>query len=270
MKDDVAIRWYEKDLQAMLVRQGKEPANPAMVKADPYPDPPRWHELDEAQKIAIRARVRAVLLGDVRRCEMGPADLDVYFGRYRVFDPIAPHEAVSSILSRLRKRGVDGHPMVEYHRGVLWDCVEFNSWRPPVSSHRLFGNANVGDYVMCNLQHAGQMGEGSELSLYGWHASIEVDPGVEDIAGRLIEGATVRLIIGDKPVAERHLRDLFNEPFPIQAHVPPMQTFGVHVEFNDHRFLSLAREVGGQADWARGSVTPCRIWIHLEGWHLNY
>lgn len=229
MQEQLAMNWYYADFRGKGIQE----------------DPPSWLNLTEARRNEIKARVELVLTGEIRRSEMSPGDRAVYFGRYRFLEQQPP--------SRER----------DLQRTVWWDCLEFKRIN---TSNILFGVGNVGNWELSNLPIGGMISSYDQAAyLCGWYLSICNEPELAHDVEHLFSNAVASVIIGDLPVADRRLLDLYREPQPLTITVPKRRSFGVRVEFFGmelKRFQERLRAMGRDQ-----KHEPFRLWIHLEGWH---
>lgn len=264
MRDELARRWYWADVAAERERREEnETASPAKAPAPPRPPAKHWTQLSDAERDNVRERVELVLGGYVSRYDMGPADESIYFGRYRFIDPGAPRAAIELISGY--DRFEDQKPEVMWRRKVWWDSLQFEASGDNPTFCRLFGARNVGSIEKCNLQIPGQMSGDQEAAIYGWHASYAMVPGREVAFDRVTRDAVVTFVIGDHQLAQRPLRDLLAEPYPLNLHIPCRQNFSATIEFaaKDHA-LSASEAAGDPLD----DSLQARIWIHLEGFQF--
>jgi len=253
MTEQLAMRWYSANK-----RQNAKVLD-ARVPKELREREPEWMDLTETRRNEIRRRVRDVMNGEIPRSKLGPEDLEIHFGRYRALERNPP-EGWPGEPSRCEGPGYN------IIRQAWWDCIEVRrdrgATRIPVSSTRLFGNANVGNLIATNLQVAGQFCY--PVHLHGWHARTaerEDDlPFLERIFGRMI--ATMN--VGDRPVTHRSVAELWQEPAAIDVTVPDRQNFNVTIEFFDRTNDELTNFI---ADSRRdGDREPFRLWIQVEGW----
>jgi hypothetical protein len=251
MQEQQAMNWYqaemrehEKTLDCRAPRELRDPI-------------PSWLELTEGRREEIRKRVELVLTGEVRRSEMGPGDLSIYFGRYRTLEQSPPDH----FMERLKEGSC------EMHRVVWWDCLEFHDTPRASYSTRLFGNCHVGQLNLTNLQVAGQLAGDHTAFLNGWHLVLSNEPELMSDVERLFSNATATLTVGDRLKAQRHLIQLWREPQPIEVDLPSRQNFSVYVEFFGRGFRSFCDKViEMRRDPERD---PFRLWICLEGWEIR-
>lgn len=212
---------------------------------------PTWFDLTETRRGEIRSRVRNVLHGEIPRSRMGPGDLAVYFGRYRMIEQSHP--------ATFPRHG-ECHHLTQIERHVWYDCLEIE--RNTCCSTRLFRNLHVGNANLTNLQIGGQMID--EAYVNGWYLSVGEDDDTLPMINRMFTNATVTLTIGDMPQAQRKLSDLWH-PCPLGVLIPERQGYDVRVEFYGKVFNEV-REYLEHRQHRDPERDPFRLWIHLEGW----
>lgn len=143
------------------------------------------------------------------------------------------------------------------------------------SSVRLFGNANIGNIDLTNLQIPGQMPSDESWIVQRWYARHNFplgDPAVRDLYVAWANSVTATFTIGMRPVWTRSLAELVErrprsaeeqsvvvasaDPWP--ALVPTRQNFSIAVEQFGWAITDFAPNL------RRDGFRP-RVWFHLEG-----
>lgn len=270
MTDRIAMNWYAAE------RRELSKTHDQRVPRELRQELPFWHELTERRRDDIRKRVELVLTGEVRRSEMGPGDLAIYFGRYRMLEQSPPDSFFDEHLKYLNRiyRGPGQKELtrqcLKMHRMVWWDCLEFGEYPLVQITTRLFGNAHIGNYNLTNLQVAGQLAFDQTAYLTGWHLSTNEPSGssLMPILERLLSEGVATMTVGDKPQGNRRLSALWEEPQPLGGIIIPVrQNFGVRMDFYGKGFHKVRDVIlDHRRDKERG---PLRIWINLEGWQIR-
>lgn len=138
---------------------------------------------------------------------------------------------------------------------------------------RMFGNTNVGNRELSNMQAAGQMGSARTFIVQRWYARHnlpESNTRVMDVFRTWASSVICQFIIGNMWRWTAPLVELLDrrprtadgvvrtaaDPFPCL--VPPRQSFYVQVD-----------QYGNSVDRFEGVIVddmrPTRVWVHLEG-----
>jgi hypothetical protein len=184
-------------------------------------------------------------------------------GRYPPRGTLLPRSVPKEILDHWSTRG--GTPF-EVRRSVWWDCVEFDGVREVMPYTRLFGNANVGNLNLTNLQVAGSLTYDAPGYLGGWSmVSNAPDDSIDRTLRNLLADGVAKFMLGDRLIAERRMSELYKEAHPIECGLPVRQNTQVELqffggpklrEFNDE-MISLREQ---------GHTNQLRLWVNLEGW----
>ena len=141
-----------------------------------------------------------------------------------------------------------------------------------LNSVRIFGNANVGNPMLSNLQVAGQMGGGDTFVVQRWYARDDIPPAKRPLVIRELEHVHASFQIGHAyawqlPIVELLRRRPCTEQEgptegrsfdPVPKIIPVRQNFSVQVT---HYHDAGARI----AEILRDEETAVHLWIHLEG-----
>ncbi len=225
--------------------------------------------LDESQLVDIALdRVRMVIGGEVRWSEATPGDKAIWRGRARDVtrfdrrwraheghhDPLGDGARTGGIAGRRDQRQVE---RAERRFHVFWDTTAVNEdgfyspWQGPESpgmnSLRLFGNANVGNLRLTNMQVAGQMPGDQSFYVAEMYATATDFDGLVAIADR----AFATFIMGMQPQTQVALRELVHG-VPVRLVIPTRQNFSVLLDL----FTSPV---------IKRRFDPFELSIHLEG-----
>jgi hypothetical protein len=228
--------------------------------AEKLPSDPRWEDLSRTRQDAIRARVRLVLEGEVRRSECGPGDLAVWLGRFR--SPLkGPPPRFHAPVGTLH----------EVSRCVVYDSIDLDEKTDPRS--RLFGSRNVGHLGRSNLQLGGELPGCAFLGTTLW-VGLGMEPELERVTIDLLSNAIVTVFVGEKPVFDLPAYELWKDPHSVELLIPRRQNVAIEVGFygaGDERneygtllspLLNFQKALKGR-DRERPSL---RLYVYLEGW----
>jgi hypothetical protein len=109
------------------------------------------------------------------------------------------------------------------------------------------------------------MGEGP-VYLGGWSiTSNAVGRDMRDLFEALISDSVFTLSVGDRPIADRHGRDLHTEARPIEEIVPVRQYMRVEAQFYNQPVLDQLNQVSPD-HYGQQIVN---LWVNLEGWEIH-
>lgn len=207
-----------------------------------------YDKLTQARRDEVRSRVMLVLSGEVRYSECSPGDLRIWMGRARDRDwweemDRVDHEnflAMKEQAERVEKK--TGGPRLHHYRERRWAKV-YDTLTGPDSVHSfsyqggiiqpstyLFGNANVGNYNLTNLQIAGQLASDQTFYVRSWYATVPFDDDVLDETNELLRHTMIDLWIGDKPYQQQQrLVDLVEGVEAADLVIPVRQNFSARV-----------------------------------------
>ena len=149
----------------------------------------------------------------------------------------------------------------------FYDCIEINEqW---LNGYRLFGNSNIGNLDLTNLQIPGQMPGDRAFLIGGWHARTNLpETGrARDLFMVLAQHVHATLMIGSRFQMVDALASLLrpNRPRSWPSFVPCRQQFSVSIDrFNSLAFDDLLDELR-RTDAGRALYPGPRFWIHLDG-----
>lgn len=213
---------------------------------------PQWFALPERKKDEIRARVVAVLEGEVRRSEMGPGDLRVSRGRIRTLHDMEPP---ARFLEYVRSYDESRDFTSLIKQGNWWSAkLLSNAKKDGWGALSFFDNQYVGQYDMTNLQIGGMLASDQAVYLASWYLSIPMPD--QERARRLehcLSQCVFTLCVGDMPQVAMRGDELWREPRPVNVIVPVRQNFGVRMDA-----FGLPK--------MRPSLPDRWVWVHLEGW----
>lgn len=214
-------------------------------------------------EIAIaQDRVYQVCMGEVRWSECGPGDKAIWKGRMR---DVARFEQMWRTSRRVDKHieesaGSDGiHRRRFYQRrhAVWYDTMAFLATGNAVST-RLFGNTNIGDHFLTNLQVPWTLAPREQTStILSFSVSVSSMTALRWAADHVM----FTFIMGCMPQSPGPLfvRDLFmGVPLLRPIVVPPRQTMSVQV---DVRGLAQGALPGALPD----GIDPFTLTFHIEG-----
>lgn len=175
-------------------------------------------------------RVEAVLLGEVRWSEASPGDRAIWVGRARNVEEVVRDLGVAS-KETMWENVWDTVVIGSGARGVVGVPV-------PTGTRRIFGNENVGNWRLSNLQCPGQLVARANWEVAQIYAECDRSPDRG-------EALRATLIIGNKIATSATLSDLLFG-HPVGATVVECQNFMVSI------------------DWS-GIARPLELRVHLEG-----
>ncbi len=252
MTEQHALNWHHAELRA---------ANHTNGDCEP------WSNLPEARREEIRDRVKLVLDCEVRRSEMSPGDLAVWFGRTRLIHSEPPEQLLqylADLWERNKKKRPDDSRLYQPYlrRRHWWDCMEFGAIVAEPRT-RLFGNRNIGDSNLSNMQVAGCLASDNMSYVRAWYLSLDADPELIRPLEQMLCQSTATLHMGDMPQRNDRGIDLWREPQPVDVMVPVRQNMDVTLEFFGRAFETFRDLAASRFSVA---LEPFRIWVHLEGW----
>lgn len=155
----------------------------------------------------------------------------------------------------------------------FWDSATFEDMER-MRSLRVFGNANIGNLMLCNLQVGGRLSYGDEaIVLTHWYARTNLSKSdYEEALDRFGQQVIVVLTMGDRQIWHAPLSDLLRmwrwsgEPALPQILprsmwpelVVPRQSISVHLNVFGDNYALMDNE----------RSRTSRVWIHLEGLRL--
>lgn len=152
-------------------------------------------------------------------------------------------------------------------RAVWWDCLEFRYSDTVQPMTRLFGNANVGNLNLTNLQVAGCLASDREVFIGGWSVTTNAMGETLALVEDLMTDAVATFIVGDRRWAERHMADLYREARPIEQLIPVRQSMSVELAFFGSKLTPFKEELLRRSSSRTHDST--KIWINLEGWQIR-
>jgi len=220
-----------------------------------------WSNVHEDDKIAVRNRVYSLLNGEILHKDMSPADKLVAIGRKRCDEDL--DEFARKIDDMLRgEPGWDESINRVTRWSNWWDSLYGQSCKtvyPPQPQiqqcTRLFGNTNIGNLVICNLQVAGQLCCDQAAYLRYWYVDTTVSEANADELEEALHNSVATLIIGNRLAAQLPLSDLFYSVHPIDEILPTRQNFAVEIS------------CFGRANDILNSALHSPLRVHLEGAH---
>ena len=158
------------------------------------------------------------------------------------FDWLPPQwvlERVEALKAARNDRSPNG-----FGRLHFYDCLYSSGMGMPVQhGTRLFGNANVGDANLTNLQVAGQLAYDSDALLTSWFVSMW--PG-----GSAAPDGYAELLIGKRIIERQRLCVLRERPQGLFASLPVRQNIADHGQLKDPDAFEPQQ----------------RLYIHRQGW----
>jgi hypothetical protein len=224
----------------------------------------RWPGgLLEAEK-----RVRAILDGEVRRSEMTPADLLIWHGRWRTLYKGPPASFVMAEDRPAWQRMSDGRrvEVTEVVPFAVYDSFGTDDW--PIYEHqRLFGNANIGQTLKCNLMMGSRLAcDDYPYLATAWWVSCPWDDQLATFWDKMASEMMVGVCAGDKLYRQASLLDLWRGPQPVEVTVLPRQNFYVDVH-STHAAVNTWNEFAMKYNQDHPFPTPpIRVRVHIEGW----
>ena len=208
-----------------------------------------YGQLTQARRDEVRRRVMLVLSGEVRYSECSAGDLRIWHGRAR------DRKWFEEIVRREEKDYVPAEHVGEVrprrHRNYQWAKV-YDTLTGPDSggyqggvvqpSTRLFGNRNVGNFNLTNLQIAGQLASDQTFYVRSWYATVPFDADVLDETNDLLRHSTIYMEIGDKSHSPQRLVDLVAGVEAAHLVIPVRQNFGALFQIFAHKALQSLNE----------------------------
>jgi len=233
--------------------------------------------LTQARRDEVRKRVVLVLSGEVRYSECSSGDLRIWNGRARDRDwweqmRRVDHEnflAIKEHTEAAEKK--TGGPRLHRYRERRWAKIYDTLTGPDSggyqggvvqSSTNLFGNRNVGNYNLTNLQIAGQLASDQTFYARSWHATVPFDKDVLDETNDLLRHTMITLVVGDRPQQEQRLVDLVGGIEVAHIIIPVRQNFGATVWISANKALQSLNEKLRRRDPERAKWG---IVVNIEG-----
>jgi hypothetical protein len=171
-----------------------------------------------------------------------------------------------------RDRARDDRLASAISHGEWWDAIVLNGpYHYPTNNYsmRMFGNANVGNMYLTNLQVAGGLIANDDFSVLvrRWflrtNIAIHPSPGFHEAWTKFLNGLMATLVIGNRITWQANGLQLWqNSEQPNNANwplfIPPRQNVSVTLDrFTEARDHFVGRLPSGDV--------PDVIWIHLQG-----
>ena len=223
-----------------------------------------WDLCTEDERASARRRAEQVLLGEVLWSEAGIGDRTIWEGRSasrNAFRRAAAHlrraRAPGMVRGALAGRSMDT-TIVPWK---MYDTVYIRPGRSyeNSSSHRLFGNANVGAHDLTNLWIPGQLSYGSGNAFFLSDLYLTYSPNTERWAlTEVLEKAMLCLTAGEmQRTPWVHAADLvmgarsWSDRLPVDLLIPAHQSVSVTLDFIPQIYDRIAK--------------PFALVVHLEG-----
>ena len=215
-----------------------------------------WDHLSDDEKRGARARAAKVMAGEVKWSETGPGDRAIWVGRES-----ASGRAGRRAMAALHREALRLGRQCRWTQCLPWRAYDTLSLEPHKQIHhytRLFGNYNIGNYFLTNLQIPGQVAFGDNCFFIDEaYVTYRYDGAHSDELRRVIDSAVVSVIIGEQFAAPHlHAGDIcvgfhtWSERHGIGKLVRPRQNLSVRIDFYGD---------------TRPVIHPIDIVVHLDG-----
>lgn len=240
MIEHLAMRWWHLDQLSV--------SDPEML----------WANVPDDDKVVVRNRVFSLLSGQILPSDMSPADRLVAIGRKRCDEDLDEFaRKIDELMFGKPGWNEEENRVTRWHN--WWDslvgpsCKSVYAALPIQQCSRLYGNANIGNLNLCNLQIPGQLGCDQVAYMRYWYVDTEVTEANADLLEEAFHNSVATVTVGNRPVAQLHLSELFYDVCKLDELLPTRQNFSVELSF-----FSRANDILSNA-----LKSPLRV--HIEG-----